>query len=403
MAVHNGAQHVRSAIQSLLGQTLRDLELIVVDDGSTDETVELVAAFDDPRLRLHRSDRNLGIPSALNVGLELARGEYIARADHDDISLPRRLEREVAALDAGARTAVVGTWFDVVDSEGRVLARPRGQIGDFVDFVSLLLIDRLPLHQPTSMFRRDVVLGLGGYDPLMRIGEDKDLWRRIALAGWSAHIVPEPLVRYRVHAGQQTQVNAQVGRELDALAQERFVTALGSAAPAHQIRLLLADRLEVWDLVSSAAAGSALAHDLERFTADAVTRLQLGEADAARLRRLLGARVARVASGAWRHGVNSQWRTTRPLWRYGATGSGGRPALTLAVRYASAVVAAPLLYATRGATRAGLGWLVDRPLLAAVRARAARSPRLRRIYAAVLRRHEETTKPPNRGSAGTGS
>lgn len=95
MPVHNGAAYLRAAIDSILGQTFRDLELLVVDDGSMDESVEIVRTYRDPRVRLHRHGRNLGLVATLNEGLELVRTEYLARMDCDDVSRPTRMAKQI--------------------------------------------------------------------------------------------------------------------------------------------------------------------------------------------------------------------------------------------------------------------------------------------------------------------
>ena len=183
----------------------------------------------------------MGQAPSLNRGLAEARGEYVARIDADDRMLPTRLERQVSVLDAEPNVALVGTWIDVVDEQGRLWATLRGDIASFVDFIAAILTDTYPFGHPSLMYRRDVVRDLGGYDPTLAPAEDKDLYRRLALARRDVRVVREPLVRYRRHEAQLSQV--QRGRQLavDHEGQERFLAATVGVAHAGALRCLLAE------------------------------------------------------------------------------------------------------------------------------------------------------------------
>src|SRR5262249_35838237 len=182
MSVHNGSRFLRPAIDSVLAQTYSDFELVVVDDASTDGSAELVESYTDPRIRLHRNERTLGIPGALNAGLALARGEYVARFDCDDLCLPERLERQVALLDDEPQVALAGSWVDVTSEDGAAIGAARGSSGSFPEFVHLCLVDRVPLLHSALMFRKQAVLDVGAYDTSLPLSVDQDLYRRTALA-----------------------------------------------------------------------------------------------------------------------------------------------------------------------------------------------------------------------------
>jgi glycosyltransferase involved in cell wall biosynthesis len=167
------------AIASILAQTERDLELIVIDDGSSDGSAAaaLTAIGEDPRGRVMRLERNLGIARSLNAGLRAAAAPVVAIQDADDHSEPRRLERELAVLDGDPGVAVVGTRMREVDAAGGELApRTRFAAGD----VGPVLMRFNPIPNGCAAFRRDVALGLGGYDPRYRYAAEYDLWLRIA-------------------------------------------------------------------------------------------------------------------------------------------------------------------------------------------------------------------------------
>lgn len=193
MPVHNAAPYVREAVDSMLGQTFGDFELIVVDDGSTDGSAEIVKAITDPRIRLI-AQSNQGIAAALNNGVAAARGEFIARMDADDVSMPERLAKQVAHLDAHPEVGLLGTWAEIVDADGK-------RIGAFEHPTSHarirhdLLFDT-PFAHPTMMIRRALFNSAGGYDSDPAIFEDHDLWRRMITRTKGANL-PEHLLRYR--------------------------------------------------------------------------------------------------------------------------------------------------------------------------------------------------------------
>src|SRR3954468_13570552 len=236
LAVHNGGTYLGEAIESILGQSLDDFELLIVDDASTDASSELAGSYGDPRIRVLRNQHNLGQIPSLNVGLRSARGAYVARLDHDDLSLPGRLERQSEVLDAQPEVALVATWADIVDAEGRLWTPIRTRLDSFAEVAAGLLVDRLPLVHPSIMFRRDAVTGLGGFGESLGAAEDKDLYRRLALARHEARVAPEVLVIYRRHEAQMTYAQAEMVVENDERGQETFFAALAPELPVRPLR-----------------------------------------------------------------------------------------------------------------------------------------------------------------------
>lgn len=179
IGAYENEQTVARAVTSILGQTEENLELIVVDDGSRDASAAAAeeAIGGDPRGRVMRLERNLGIARSLNAGMEAAAAPVVAIQDADDYSAPERLERELAVLAAEPEVAVVGSRMREVDAADRVL-RPRTSfaVGD----VGPVLMRFNPIPNGSAAFRRAVALGLGGYDPRYRYATEYDLWLRIA-------------------------------------------------------------------------------------------------------------------------------------------------------------------------------------------------------------------------------
>jgi glycosyltransferase involved in cell wall biosynthesis len=190
MSVHDGAAWIARAVESVLGQTLRDLELIVVDDGSTDATPGLLAAVRDPRLRVERQVR-AGLTRSLNRALALGGAPLIARLDADDVALPERLARQCAFLGAHPEVGLLGTGAREVDADGRELRIISPPPDDRV--IRRALIRRNPFVHSSMMMRRALVEQVGGYDVSFPVAQDYDLWLRLSGITRMANL-PEPLV-----------------------------------------------------------------------------------------------------------------------------------------------------------------------------------------------------------------
>lgn len=198
MAVYNAERYVAEAIASVQAQTFRDFELIVIDDGSTDRTADIVTRIADPRIHYMAAGGHLGLPGALNVGLACASGDLIGRHDHDDVSDPRRFARQVEYLSSHPDVALVGTRAWLIDESGRRV----GRLDRCVDDVSIRwyhLLDN-PFVHSSVMFRRQVVWDeLRGYDASLPSSEDYELWSRVLQRHGAANL-PERLLSYRLSA-----------------------------------------------------------------------------------------------------------------------------------------------------------------------------------------------------------
>ena len=193
MPVRNGERFLREALDSTLVQTLSELELIVIDDGSTDSTPAILAetAARDSRVRVERQEPG-GLTVALNAGCALARAPLIARMDSDDVMLLDRLERQVAYFDSRPGVALLGGGIVLVDEHGTEIDREPGRL--HLDFLV-----RNELTHATVMLRADALRALGGYR--LDQSEDYDLWLRFD-ERYGVAALPDPVIRYRLHPGQ---------------------------------------------------------------------------------------------------------------------------------------------------------------------------------------------------------
>ncbi len=198
MAVHNTERFVGQAIESILQQSFRDFELIVLDDGSTDRSLPILQhyAAQDLRIRLI-SRENRGIPQTRNELLREAQGEFIAVMDSDDVALPDRLARQVAFLQQSPDVVWVGGAFQLIDRKGRLMTEiPLAERNE--EIRSLLQAGQVSFLHPTALMRRSAVLQVGGYDESLPLAEDLDLWLRLSEIGALANL-PKAVVQYRLH------------------------------------------------------------------------------------------------------------------------------------------------------------------------------------------------------------
>ena len=204
LPVYNAERYLAVAVDSILGQTFTDFELIVVDDGSTDRSGEMLARYAaaDPRVRVI-SRPNTGYVPALNEMLAAARGPLVARMDADDVSLPARFAQQVAYLDAHPDCVLVGTHVIQMDADGDVIG-PMSDVAFGHDEINAdLLVRGWPIVHPTVMMRTDAVRKVGGYDPTLCPNEDHDLFLRMAEVGRVENL-PEVLLQYRKHAASES-------------------------------------------------------------------------------------------------------------------------------------------------------------------------------------------------------
>lgn len=223
MASYNGERFVEEAVRSVLGQTWSDLELVVVDDGSSQPTRAILRrlAAGDSRMRLEESAHR-GQIGTLNHAISLCRGRYIARLDHDDVALPQRIERQVRYLEAHPTTIACGTNIQEIDAEGRSGRRPNTDEHVLEHRPDLVPPRLMWMPGPTPMIRAEALRKICGYRPQFRAAEDRDLCWRLGALGPCARF-GEVLVLHRVHGSnmsllqRRTQLFSHVLADLSAI------------------------------------------------------------------------------------------------------------------------------------------------------------------------------------------
>jgi glycosyltransferase involved in cell wall biosynthesis len=206
MPVRNGERFLAASIDSIRAQSVGDFDLIVIDDGSTDRTADILASYAivDSRIRVHRQEPS-GLVSALNAGSGLARAAYIARMDADDIASPVRFERQISFLESEPRVDVLGSAIVVIDETDRPLFPVRYALTDAA--IRRTLAMGTAFAHPSVMLRRDALLAVGGYRrPFDEYATDYDLWLRLSERCTLANL-RDVLVRYRYHPGSVTAHN----------------------------------------------------------------------------------------------------------------------------------------------------------------------------------------------------
>ena len=207
LPTYNGAAFIEEALRSILNQTCQDFELLIVDDGSTDATLDIVQSFSDPRLQLHRNPARLGIPANWNRCLELAAGELVCVFHQDDVMLPENLERKVQLLSADETVGFVHSGVETLAEESApssfadwIEDATEDTVWDGPEYFRTLLLNGNRVCAPTVLARRSALLEQGGFDPDLGFACDYAMWLRLCLT-YRVGFLARPLVRYRWHGG----------------------------------------------------------------------------------------------------------------------------------------------------------------------------------------------------------
>lgn len=221
MSVYNGEEYLSEAIDSVLGQSFTDFELIIINDCSTDSTSDILAHYTalDSRVKVHTNEVNLRLPSSLNKALSIAQGKYIARMDADDICLPDRLEKQYTFMETHRDIALSSCRFMTLKN-GVISSGGCGGRTDHESIKALLLVTNPILH-PGIIAKADIIRALG-YDKNFTCTEDMELWSRFVMAQHKLEILPEYLMIYRLHDKQITETTKERQRGEIIAIQKRY-------------------------------------------------------------------------------------------------------------------------------------------------------------------------------------
>lgn len=203
LPIYNAERYLTECVESIKAQTFGDFEVYCVLDGCTDRSEQILMDLKDARFTIHRKPTNEGIVPALNYILEHAAGDLIARFDADDIMVPQRLAVQLEYLAGHPDVDILGSWFDYIDEEGRVVREAERFPQHHVD-IKAGFRQQNCIGGPATIYRKADILRDGGYDPDFPIGEDLTLWLKCLANGLRFANLPQVLVHYRLHATQSS-------------------------------------------------------------------------------------------------------------------------------------------------------------------------------------------------------
>ncbi len=255
MSVYNGERYLRESVESILNQTFADFEFLIIDDGSTDGSKDIIESYSDPRIQLVHNERNIGLTRSLNKGLRLARGEYIARQDSDDVSLPERLTVQTGYLEQHTREGLLGSAYYVVNAQGKREAVHRPPETD-TELRWQMLFHNAFSH--TSVILRRDLLDKAHlfYDETLPYSQDYEFWNRV-LKYTCATNLKIPLVAWRksdeaisttCHEEQQRIATAISAKQINRLFRHTSL-ALADVATLREWYYRLPERLTKQDMV----------------------------------------------------------------------------------------------------------------------------------------------------------
>ncbi len=224
MSVYNGEKYLHEAVESILNQSFTDFEFLIINDGSTDNSVKIIKSFNDARIHLISNSKNLKLAKTLNKGIDLAQGKYIVRMDCDDISFPERLSKQVDFMEKHSEVGVCGSWVELIGENS-------GQIWNFAlgnsDILKCLLLFSNYIFHPTVIIRKSLLKKYNiYYDSSFTTSQDYDLWCRISEYSQISNL-QEVLLYYRVHSEKVSEIYKQFQIQNANLIRQRQISKFG--------------------------------------------------------------------------------------------------------------------------------------------------------------------------------
>lgn len=232
MPVKNGAEYIAESILSIRNQTHRDLELVVINDQSTDRTLDVVQSLGMNRLRIIETQGLGGLVNALNLGISKTDSKYVARLDSDDIALPNRLELQSSAFETNPKLGLCGSWAKTFGTSSQLLKFP-----EFSEQIRLRMLFSNPFAHSAVMFRREAPSSpMSPYNSDFEVAEDYKLWSEIAIQNQCLNI-PRVLMRYRVHSNQVSIVKTEKRLQSVAKIQKKLLENIGLTVSDREAKL----------------------------------------------------------------------------------------------------------------------------------------------------------------------
>ncbi len=203
MSVHNGMPYLKEAVESILNQTCKDFEFIIVDDASADDSLKYLKSLKDKRIKLIINNKNLGLALSLNKALRAAKEEFIARMDADDASLPQRLEVQLKFMVDHPNIDICGTWVDLINRKGEIIGEKKYPIKN--KDIKRNLKQFSPIIHPTFMGTAIFFKELRGYDPKYETAEDYELLIR-AMKNYQMANIPKKLLKWRLWQNRRSRL-----------------------------------------------------------------------------------------------------------------------------------------------------------------------------------------------------
>ncbi len=201
MPVFNGKKYIRDAIESILNQKYSDFEFLIIDDGSSDDSIDIVKSYKDARIILIENSENLGEAKTMNIGLKMATGKFIAVMHQDDVCLDNRLEEQVAFLKKNTKVAFLSSWVEIIDKDDRLIDQIFPSVNK-TEIVNLFAVgDQNPFPHSSVMYDRRCVMEVGGYPEDIKYNEDAFLFLKMIQKAPFA-VLPTKLVQIRHHQDQ---------------------------------------------------------------------------------------------------------------------------------------------------------------------------------------------------------
>ena len=239
MPVYNGEKFLGEAIESILAQSYKSFDFLIINDGSIDQSLNIMESYRDNRIQIINNDIHKGFTRSLNIGLEHASGKYIARMDSDDISLPNRLLEQVTYLEKNPDTGILGSDIEYIGEGGKKLTNlkpPELPVSPM--YIKWTLLFRCCLNHPSVMIRRSLLENLSGYDPYIPYAQDYDLWLRAASKTKITNI-PKPLVKIRKHSKNISRLHRGEQKQIGVItARREIIRNLGLSPDEDDVKLL---------------------------------------------------------------------------------------------------------------------------------------------------------------------